>query len=273
MCVAYNLGWKLAHVIRQTSPRSLLQTYTTERRQIAQELIAFDQRFSRLFSGRPATASLSSDDESVDLGTFKAVFEKGNLFASGCAVDYQGSLVVDKDRGKQELATGVKLGMRMPSCRVLNQSDARPWQLQELLPSTGQWRVVVFAGRVGEKGQFARYERLGEALKGGGVVGRAVQRGVVEVLTVHSSPRKEIELLDLPEVFHPFSEELGWDYGKVFVDDVSYHEGHGEAYKNYGIDPVRGCLVVVRPDQHVAWIGELEDVEEMDRFFGGVLRV
>lgn len=30
--------------------------------------------------------------------------------------------------GKQELATDVKMGMRMPSFQVLNQADARPWQ-------------------------------------------------------------------------------------------------------------------------------------------------
>lgn len=36
---------------------------------------------------------------------------------------------------------------------------------------------------------------------------------------------------------------------KVFVDDEGYHSPHGHAYEKYGIDPKRGALVIVRPDQ------------------------
>ena len=55
------------------------------------------------------------------------------------------------------------------------------------------------------------------------------------------------------------------------MDGESYYEGHGQAYERYGIDPVRGCVVLVRPDQHVAWIGELEDVQGLERYFTGIL--
>jgi phenol 2-monooxygenase (NADPH) len=52
---------------------------------------------------------------------------------------------------------------------------------------------------------------------------------------------------------------------------MSYHKGHGKAYENYGIDLKRGCLVVLRPDQHVGWIGDIEDIAEMDRYFSGFM--
>ena len=94
---------------------------------------------------------------------------------------------------------------------------------------------------------------------------------VIEVLVIHSSPRQEVELLDLHEMFHPFDERQGWDYEKVFVDDISYHEGHGEAYKNYGVDKEKGCVVIARPDQHVGWIGELEDIGDIDQYSSKVL--
>jgi len=80
-----------------------------------------------------------------------------------------------------------------------------------------------------------------------------------------------MELLDLHEVFHAFDEKRGWDYDKVFVDDISYYEGHGEAYKNYGVDRERGCVVIARTDQYVGWIGEVEDVGDMDRYFSDIL--
>jgi len=49
---AYNLGWKVANVVQGLSDRSILKTYQSERRKIAQDLIDFDHKFSRLFSGK-----------------------------------------------------------------------------------------------------------------------------------------------------------------------------------------------------------------------------
>lgn len=49
----YNLGWKLALVIKGIAKPSILSTYQSERRRVAQDLIDFDHRLSRLFSGKP----------------------------------------------------------------------------------------------------------------------------------------------------------------------------------------------------------------------------
>ena len=53
----------------------------------------------------------------------------------------------------------------------------------------------------------------------------------------------------------------------------SYHEGHGEIYKNYGIDPTIGAAVILRPDQYVSWVGDFDDFAAMQRFFGGFMLV
>jgi phenol 2-monooxygenase len=245
------------------------------------------------------------DKEGIDLQTFKTVFERGNLFASGCAVEYASSLIVAKPTehdnsddviyakstndarislrvtSKQQLAPGIRLGMRIPSHKVLNQADARPWHIQELLPSSGAWRLLVFAGDLLNKTQLERFERLGRQLGspqsflkryGMGKVGDHTIP-LIEVLTIHSAPRAAIELSSIPDIFRPFSSEHGWDYHKIFVDDLSYHEGHGQAYDNYGIDKHGGCLVLVRPDQYVGWIGALEDVGEANRLFSSFTKV
>lgn len=126
---AFNLGWKIAAVLNGTADRSVLKTYQSERRRIAQDLIAFDHKFSRLFSGRPAKDVM--DEAGISMDEFKDAFEKGNMFASGIAVDYGASVIVAKegdaieqgdgtdvgkkvDRvvGKQQLASNVKIGMR-----------------------------------------------------------------------------------------------------------------------------------------------------------------
>lgn len=178
---------------------------------------------------------------------------------------------------RQELAAKVKLGMRMPSFKVLNQSDARPWHLQELLKSDGRWRLLIFAGDIKNSTQMARVEKLAASLADPGSFIRRFQPpakpvdSLIEVLTIHSSARTSCTVHDFPEALHPFSEEFGWDYWKIFVDDESYHEGHGQAYANYGIDRVEGCAIILRPDQYVSWIGSLEDIDLMDAFFSNFL--
>lgn len=258
------------------------------------------------------------DETGISMEEFKNVFTKGSLFASGVAVDYGPSIIVAKEptkdesdgteisrashsngttsssitdgkaetsgtsklTGKQHLATNIPIGQRLPSYKVLNQSDARPWHTQELLPSNGHWRILVFAGNISHPPQLSRYNTLGTFLSSpSSPIQKYTPRNqaidsVIEILTIHSAKRKEIELGDLMEVFHPFKgEEEGWDYWKVFVDDADcYHEKTGEAYEGYGVDREKGCLVVLRPDQYVAWVGELEDTVEMEAFFGGFMR-
>ncbi|EKG15728.1 Monooxygenase FAD-binding protein [Macrophomina phaseolina MS6] len=300
MADAYNLGWKIASVVKGRSPRSILKTYQSERRRIAQDLIDFDHKFSRLFSGRPAKDIL--DTEGISMDEFKQTFRKAHMFTSGLSVHYGASMLVAKAGssteqgdgtdvsaatnagsakqvvGKQHLATNVPLGKRFPSFKVLNQTDARPWHLAERLPSDGRWRIVLFAGNVLAPAQQERIQKFCAALDAPGSWLHRVTPAdgkidsVVEILTVHSAPRWDVELLrDFPTLLHPFDEKRGWDYMKVYVDDESYHEGHSHAYENYGVNAEKGCVVALRPDQYVGWIGELEDIDDLAAYFGGFL--
>lgn len=293
---SYNLGWKIAHCVQKKAPRSILKTYQSERRRIAQDLIAFDHKFSRLFSGRPAKDA--ADEAGVDLKEFKRVFLQGAMFASGLSVDYGRSMLVFKEgsakeqgdgtdvvgnvkvvASKQELAKNCPVGMRFPTFQVLNQSGGRPWQFQQWLKSDGRYRVVLFAGNVKDTIQQKRVrtwceeaEKEGSWLKRHTPKDKAIN-SIIEILTIHSSARKETELLDdFPALLHPLREnDMGWDYEKVFVDDVSYHHGDGRAYEGYGVDKARGCVVAVRPDGYTGFIGELEDVDGLDSYFAACL--
>jgi phenol 2-monooxygenase len=179
--------------------------------------------------------------------------------------------------GRQELASNIKIGMRMPSFKVLNQSDARPWHFQERLKSDGRWRVVVFAGDVSDAKQMSRVQHLGASLASPkSFIPRFTPPvkpidAVIEALVIHSAPRTSVDIFDFPEIFHPFDKRDGWDYMKIYVDDQSYHEGHGQAYRKYGVDPKEGCVVILRPDQYVGFVGSLEDVEALDHYFSGFM--
>lgn len=217
------------------------------------------------------------------------------MFAAGLSVKYDTSVLVAKagaskrDREKdqinlnanvnseQELARKIQLGMRFPNAQVLNQSSARPWPFAHFLCSDGRFRLVLFAGNLQEPMQLERVKGLCRKLDSPrSFLRRFTPKGkridaTIELLTIHSGPRTAVELLDLPDILHPFDERTGWDYDKVFADGMSYHDGHGHAYTQYGVDKERGCLVVIRPDQHVAWVGNFEDLEGADSYFSSIL--
>lgn len=213
----------------------------------------------------------------VDYGKSVIVAKEGSAAEQGDGTDVSGS--IEGAHSKQELATNIKLGMRMPSFKVLNQSDARPWHFQELLKSNGRWRLVVFCGDILEQSVKKRIQALGSNLNAHeSFIRRYTHHGtsidsLIECLIVHSSPRTKVDIFDFAPIFRPFTATEGIDYSKIYVDDHSYHEGHGQAYENYGIDPAKGCAVILRPDQYVSWVGELDDYDTMDKFFKGFMRV
>ena len=151
----------------------------------------------------------------------------------------------------QDLAKDILVGKRMPSVKVLNQSDARPWQFQELLLSNGRWRVVIFAGDIREPNQRRKLDAVGQAIDDKGSFLRrytppgAAYDSVFEILAVHSAPRTETTIFDFPEVFRHFDDVDGYDYWKIYADDVSYHEGHGKIYDTFNISS-SGCAVNAR---------------------------
>lgn len=290
---SYNLGWKLGAVISGSAKPEILKTYNIERRQVALDLLAVDREIARFYSrelnnGRVITDT--TDAESTDFGVIR---NKMYEFLAGVGVIYAPGMLVSSSSAastgtvetgphqlitsKEHLAPNIKLGMRIPSYKVLNQAEARPVHLADLLKSTGQWRILVFAGNLQNASQAQRVLRLGETLAAPTSLLRtytppsARYDSVIELLTIHSGPREAMSILDLHDIYHPWDEQLGWDYWKVFVDDVSYHEGFDDAYWRYGIDREQGCLVVCRPDQHVGYIGALEDVGDLERYFEAIL--
>lgn len=302
---SYNLGWKLALVIKDIAKPSILETYESERRTVAKELIEFDQKFSRLWSKPPAKDA--ADEAGVLMEDFQQAFQKQRLFSSGCAVDYGSSILIAKDgishhggktnsaeyglrtqdsggpvKSQQHLATNIQLGERFPNFKVIKHCDARSWHFGKLLKADGRFHIVLFAGDVSKADQMQRVHSFAGALKNTAsplvehrISGGSQKAGhhVADILTIHSAPRQQVEYLDFPEFLRPFDEELGWDYDRIFVDEESYHEGHGNAYEGYGVDKVRGCVVIVRPDQHVAWIGSLEDIDSLEMYFANFLVV
>ncbi|KAJ6470218.1 phenol hydroxylase [Mycena vitilis] len=282
----FNLGWKIGLCVAGIARRTILKTYESERRRVAQDLIDFDHRFARLFCVRPAKDA--SDEAGISMAAFKEAFEEANLFASGTAVEYGVNVLVAKEGdgtdggdgaahrvvGKQHLARRIPLGQRFPSHKVLNQSDARPWHFAELLKADGRFRVTLYAGDMLDSAQKARVDSfcadLETTLRRFTPVD-AKLNSVIQPLCVHAAPRESVDVFSFPEVLRPFDAREGWDYSQIFVDAPSYHEGNAAAYEAWGIDKTHGCVVISRPDQYIGYIGSLDDAEDVARYFDAIL--
>ena len=260
----YNLCWKICSVLNGLAKPDLLDSYEAERRQVALDLIRVDHEISRFYS----VASASQSD-------FQAFRDKFYDFLSGVGVTYAQGYLQDSSSTQNSVASNIVVGKRLASYQVLNQADAKPTQVAEVLLSNGRWRIIIFAGDLRIPEQLSRMNKaasgIRQIVKSYTPTGQDID-SVIEVVTIHSAPRISIGLLELDEIYHPWDDTKGWDYGKVFVDDESHHQGFANAYKQYGIDREKGCFVVCRPDQHVGCKGQLQGLRRMlDDYFRDIL--
>lgn len=269
----YNLGWKLGLVLRGLTPAMpLLGTYEQERLKYAKELIEFDTKHSQLFSGKPIEELMKMTG--FDVKDVRDAFRKNAEFISNLGIKYDDSVITTGATSKQQLAKNIHLGVRMPSTPVVNHSDMFTIELGRRLWNDGRFRVLLFAGDVRDADQYHRLQRFGQLLsEPDSFVNTYTPNGgafdsLVDVLTIHTADPHEMELHDFPDALHPFDESSGWSYDKIFSEGTRI-DGR-KTYEYYGIDGTRGCVMVVRPDHHVGWIGEFEDVKDIEGYFAGI---
>lgn len=251
MADAFNLGWKLAAVVRGQSPASLLDTYTAERHAKAVELIEFDKDMARLFSERPVTEA--------DASRFQEYFQKHGRYTAGVETRYDPSMITGSDE-YQTRARGLVVGMRFHSAPVIRLADAKPMQLGHVLKADGRWTVVIFA------------PEHDDGRAGGPVAESCVAMTrwpLFDVRAVFPQSHRDLAVDTLPDALFPRVGRLGLiDYERVFCPDLTRGR---DIFDARGIDRERGALVVVRPDQFVAAILPVEAHAELADFLDGVL--
>ncbi|PLN78147.1 2-polyprenyl-6-methoxyphenol hydroxylase [Aspergillus taichungensis] len=273
----FNIGWKIALVLKGIAHPSIIDTYDLERHRVAEEVLHYDRNFFAHFQeDAPETGPSPCFENKAE--TMRNVLESFLLFAEGYKSFYQASPLVLKE------ATGVaghlEPGERLPLVKICNQADGASEWTSRILKSDGRFRILVLAGDMQVESQKQRVVALSQYLDSPcSVLQRFTPKGhnldsVIEVLTIHSLSVDDIELSEFPEVLRLLDRKRGWGYDKVWSDSVFPLDRYcdGKAYETWGVDRVRGALVVVRPDQYIGWTGELEDVDGLSGYFDGVLR-
>lgn len=268
---SFNLGWKLAAVLRGQCAPGLLHSYSAERQTVAQQLIDFDREWARLFSDQPKRSD--DDADGVDPKAFQRYFEQHARFTAGMGTHYPPSRICG-EATHQALATGFVVGTRFHSAPVRRVADARPLQLGHVARADGRWRLYAFAGATdaGQPGQ-ALHALCGflqddprSPLRRHTPAGQDAD-ALLDLRAIFQLGHRELALESMPALLRPHKGRYRLcDYEKAFCADPA-----ADIYALRGIDRAHGALVVVRPDQYVAQVLPLAAHAALAEFFAGFL--
>jgi phenol 2-monooxygenase len=266
MADTWNLGWKLASVLRGTARPELLHTYSDERRNIAAQLIDFDREFSKMFSAHP-TDSGDADGGGVDPEEFQQYFITQGRFTAGVATKYAPSMITAEPLF-EHLAEGFPVGMRFHSAPVVRVADGKPVHLGHAARADGAWRLYAFADR-----NATHLRELCEFLESDqSPITRFTPAGadpdsVIDVRAIFQQRHRDVAVDALPSVLLPRKGRFGLvDYEKTFSPAPA-----GDVFDLRGINRDTGCIVVVRPDQYVAHVLPLHGHDALTDFLAGIL--
>jgi len=267
----FNLGWKLIQVLKGRSNPLLLHTYSTERWAEAKRLVDTDHEWARIMS---APAGQSELDKS-GMPRFQEQFIANGTFTAGLDVCYELSTLTG-EASYQDLATELTIGKRFHSAPVIRLADAKPMQLGHAVEADASWRIFAFAGK-GDTGQSGSgIHKLSEFLQtsqNSPVVKytRPDENidAVIDFRAIFQQGFRDLSHDKMPSLLKPSKGRYGLcDYEKAFCADL---KSGNDIFDMRGIDRKKGCIVIVRPDQHVAHVLPLDAYEELHTFFEGFL--
>jgi phenol 2-monooxygenase (NADPH) len=262
---AFNLGWKLAAVLRGRCPPSLLHTYSAERRTIAKELIDFDREWAALL------ASTHGDSAGPDPAKTQNYFVRSGRYTAGTATHYGPSLLTGEP-AYQHLAEGFVVGERFHSAQVIRFADAKPVHLGHVVKADGRFRIFAFAGRGDRVATGSAIRQLCDFLAEDqeSPTRKYTRRGedidaVIDVRAIFQQAHRQLAIEAMPPLLLPHKGSFGLqDYEKIFCADV---EGGADIFAMRSIDREVGCMVIVRPDQYVAHVLPLDGYEALNSYF------
>ena len=261
----FNLGWKLASVLRKRCAPHLLHTYSAERQTIAKDLIDFDRQW----------AAMLASSKGFDAAETQRYFVRHGRYTAGTAAHYRPSILTGEATW-QHLAEGLTIGMRFHSAPVIRIADAKPVHLGHAVKADGRWRIFAFAGAqdpaASNSGIRALCDFLGEApespLKRYTPGGEDID-AVIDVRAVFQQRHHDLAIEAMPSFLLPRKGRYGLrDYEKIFCSDL---KSRNDIFTMRGIDRERGCMVVVRPDQYVAHVLPLDGYQQLAAFFDGFM--
>ena len=266
----FNLGWKVAAVLQGKCKPKLLQTYSSERRKVAFQLIEADRELSKLVATRP-TSDKDAPEAKTNTADIEKFMARQNGFVAGTAIEYYPSYICTGAEN-QHLASGFKIGQRFHSAEAIRVADGDRQHLGHLNKADGRWRIFVFGNEQNPTEATSDSYDLIQFLANSDTspVRKYTPEGadidsVFDVYAVFQ--QQDLSIEDMPDFLWPAKGKYGLrDYEKVF-----HAEENNDIFELRNIDRSMGCMVVVRPDQHIANILPLTAHKELTEFFDGFM--
>ena len=261
----FNLAWKLGQVLTGRSPASLMATYSAERQPVAQQLIDFDREWSSLMARKPEEI-----EDPQELATYYLATAE---FPSGFMTQYPPSMITGTDE-HQELAGGFPIGKRFKSAEVFRACDGNVQHLGHHARADGRWRVYAFADGAapGEDSALTDWA----AWLGGDPDSPLLRHtpsdgdidAVLDIKVIYQQEFEEVDLTRLDPVFVPRTGPYGlMDWEKVYAAGSNAQSVTAPDIFEQRAISRDGAVVVVRPDQYVAYVLPLTATRELSDFF------
>lgn len=262
----FNLGWKVASVLQGKCKPELLQTYSSERRKVAFQLIEADRELSKLVATRP-TSDKGAPEAKTNTADIEKFMARQNGFVAGTAIEYYPSYI-STGQENQHLASGFKIGQRFHSAEAIRVADGGRQHLGHLNKADGRWRVFIFGNKQNPTESASESYKLVQFLANSEsspvrkyTPDAADIDSVIDIYAVFQ--QQDLSLVDMQDFLWPAKGKFGLrDYEKVFQAEKG-----NDIFDLRSIDRSSGCMVVVRPDQHIANILPLSAHDELSAFF------
>ena len=295
---AVNLAWKIHHVEAGFADRSLLHTYESERKLIAENLLNFDAKYAALFSQRPPAASHiaaatqirpGKDAAAAEENQFIKTFKESCEFTSGYGVAYNSNSLNWSPSHPAQSSIINPQGSRNRTGRIFINSnvtrivDANVVHLEQEIPVNGSFRIYVFAGNPTLTGRAVQ-DFANNLEKRSSFFSSYLRPDIDSIshhekhnphshfftfCTIFASKRSNIEIArDTPPVLARYRDH-------VYADDIWDHgvpDAKAASHAKMGLDQDKGGVIVVRPDGCVGIVVSLVEgsatVDALNEYFG-----
>ncbi|KAL8792202.1 MAG: hypothetical protein Q9195_005224 [Heterodermia aff. obscurata] len=247
---AVNLSWKLAGYIKGWYPEDVLDTYNSERRPIAQQIIQQDKIISVLISGEiPEELQSKASVDPNQLLT--ETFQENASLNTGLGIEYPHGFLIDRSSSLDRLR--VSLGARAPDVLLQRPGIRVPIRLYSVVKFRGKFIIMIFCGDPTQTAASIKQW----------------QDHLASEECYQSYPA---------ELFHHVvivatSNNNGAAAEKIGADGLgdALYDVDGSVYGRYGISPDQGALLVLRPDGALAAACELTQGPQVSAYFRRVL--
>ncbi|KAI1435574.1 FAD binding domain-containing protein [Xylaria sp. CBS 124048] len=288
---AQNLAWKIHAVESGFADRSLLKTYEEERKDFAETLLNFDNKYAKLFSQRlPAASEVQAASKigPAEDNEFIRTFKQTCGLTSGYGVAYKPN-ALNWSRSHQAQSqlihprsTKLQTGRIMHNANVTRVVDANMVHLEQEIPWNGSFRIYIFAGKPSVTSQALKdlAFQLGRKQS---FLGSYLRPDIDDVsqherynphslfftiCTIFAAARSEIDISrDLPRLLAQYK-------NLIYADDRAdsrVPDARASAHAKMGLDAERGGVVVVRPDGYVGIVTSLVEgsgtVDALNAYF------